>query len=107
MFMTGAPGLILPTKHPRKNYETKPNYYLSTLFSINWQAQIEANFQAGWPSNARLEPRITSEVNDEEVGFTQVIDVQGDWPGKRGWIGPGRDLTEAGCMGRPLCWQGV
>ena len=90
MFVTGAPGLILPTKHPRKNYETKPIVELSTLFSNNWRGQNEANFQAGQWRAARLEPRIAPSVSDEDVGFAQVIDVQGDWLKKRGWIGRSR-----------------
>ena len=46
----------------RKGREEKlrneANLQLSTLFSNNWLAQNEAEFQAGQWSNARLEPRI-------------------------------------------------
>jgi hypothetical protein len=95
--MTGTPWLILPAKHPKRNCETNQFFELSTLFSNNWRAQNEANFQAGRRSDAQPDPRIAPTVSDEDVGFAQVCDVQEDWPGKQGWIGPWRDLKTRAC----------
>ena len=67
--MTGAPGLILPAKHPKKNYETNPFVELSTVFSINWLAHNEANFQPGQWRAAQLDPRIAPAVNTTPSGF--------------------------------------